>query len=66
MVHNWQKWKSTFLTCPCHKIYREEAVGLKSSNYTLKIKIFCEYVKFEAILWKFDILPITALLKFKS
>ena len=39
-VHNWQKWKSIFLTCPCHKIYREEAVGLKSSNYALKITIF--------------------------
>ena len=26
--------KSTFLTCHCHEIYREEAVGLKSSNYT--------------------------------
>ena len=39
-AHNWQKWKSRFLTCPCHKIYREEAVGLKSYNYTLKITIF--------------------------
>ena len=39
-VQNWQKWKSTFLTCPCHKIYREEAVDLKSSNYTLKVMIF--------------------------
>ena len=39
-AHNWQKWKSTFLTCPCHKIYRVDAVGLKSSNYTLKITIF--------------------------
>ena len=38
-VHNWQKWKSRFLTCPCHKIYRKE-VGLKSSKYTLKITIF--------------------------
>ena len=26
--------KSTFPTCPCHEIYREEAVGLKTSNYT--------------------------------
>ena len=33
-AHNWQKWKG-FLTCPCAKIYRVEAVGLKSSNYTL-------------------------------
>ena len=39
-THNWQKWKSTFLTCPCHKIYSEQAVGLESSNYTLKITIF--------------------------
>ena len=29
--------KSTFLTCPCHIISRVEAIGLKSSNYTLKI-----------------------------
>ena len=33
-AHNWQKWKSRFLTCHCHEIYREEMVGLKSSNYT--------------------------------
>ena len=39
-AHNWQKWKRVFLTCPCHDIYRVEAVGLKSSNYTLKIVIF--------------------------
>ena len=26
MAHNWQKWKSRFFTCLCHKIYREEAV----------------------------------------
>ena len=32
-AHNWQKWKSRFLTCHCHEIYREEAVGLKNSNY---------------------------------
>ena len=30
-------------------IYREEAVGLKSSNYTKKKYNFCEYVKFLAI-----------------
>ena len=40
MAHNWQKWKSTFLTGTCHKIYRIEAVGLKRSNCTLKITIF--------------------------
>ena len=39
-THNWQKLKSTFLTCPFHKIYRVEAVDLKSSNYIYKIKIF--------------------------
>ena len=44
MAHNWQKWKSVFLTCSCHKTYRDEAVGLKSCKYTWKIKIFvkCE------------------------
>ena len=26
-------------TCPCHKIYRVVAVGLKRSNYTFKIMI---------------------------
>ena len=39
-AHNWQKWKSRFLTCPCYKMYKIEAVGLKSSNYTLKNTIF--------------------------
>ena len=39
-AHNWQKWKCTFLTSPCHKIYREEAVGLKIANYTFKNSIF--------------------------
>ena len=39
-AHNWQKWKRVFLTCPCHKIYRDEAVGLKSCIYTWKIIIF--------------------------
>ena len=40
MAHNWQRWKSRFLTCPCYKIYTVEAVGLKRSKYTLKITIF--------------------------
>ena len=35
---NWQKWKRVFLTCPCHKIYRDEAVGLKSSNILEKLR----------------------------
>ena len=33
-AQNWQKCKSRFLACPCHEIYKEEAVGLESSNYT--------------------------------
>ena len=37
---NWQKWKRVFLTCPCHKIYRDQAVGLKSCKYTWKITKF--------------------------
>ena len=37
---NWQKWKRVFLTCPCHEIYRDEAVVLKSCKYTWKITIF--------------------------
>ena len=36
---NWQIWKRVFLTCPCHKIYRDEAVGLKSCKYTWEITI---------------------------
>ena len=39
-AHNWQILNSGFLTCHRHEIYREEAVGVKSSNYTLKITIF--------------------------
>ena len=58
--HNWQKWKSTFLTCHCHEINREEAVGLKSTNKYLKNYDFCEYVKFGAISLKIDILAIAA------
>ena len=34
------KWKRVFLTCPCHKIYRDEAVCLKNCKYTWKIMIF--------------------------
>ena len=37
---NWQKWKRVFLTCPCHEMYRDEAVGLKSCKSTWKITIF--------------------------
>ena len=57
---NWQKWKRVFLTCPCHEIYRDEAVGLKSCKKYLKNYDICENVKFGAISWKFDILSITA------
>ena len=39
-VGNWQKWKRVFLTCPCHKIYRDEAVGFKSCKYTWKTTKF--------------------------
>ena len=35
---NWQKWKRVFLTCPCHEIYRDEAVGLKSCKNTWKLR----------------------------
>ena len=40
MANNLQKWKSRILTCPCHKIYRIEAVGLSFSNCTFKNPIF--------------------------
>ena len=36
-AHNCQKWKSVFPTCPCHRIYRVEAVCLSIANYALKI-----------------------------
>ena len=39
---------------PCHEIYRDEAVGLKSFKYTEKDDL-CEYVEFGGISWKFDI-----------
>ena len=34
------KWKSTIHTCPCHKMYRVEAVGQSITSYTYKIMIF--------------------------
>ena len=42
--HNWQKWKSRFLICHCHKIYRVEAVGLSIlydfvNNCLIKVRI---------------------------
>ena len=39
-AHNWQNWKRVFLTCPCHEICKDEAVGLKNCKYTWKIKIY--------------------------
>ena len=39
-AHNLQKWKRVFLTWPCHKIYRDEAVCLKSCKYAWKITIY--------------------------
>ena len=39
-AHNWQKWKRIFLTYMCHEILRDEADGLKSCKYTLKITIY--------------------------
>ena len=39
-AYSWQKWKRVFLTCPCHEMYRDEPVGLKSCKNTLKITIF--------------------------
>ena len=45
MAHNWQKWKRVFLTCPCHKFYRDEAVSLKSCKYLWKIMIFVKMWK---------------------
>ena len=56
---NWQKWKRVFVTCSFHKIYRDEAVGLKSCKYLKNYEI-CENGKFGAISWKFDILSITS------
>ena len=46
-AHNWQKWKSRFLTCPCHKIYRVEAAGLilLKLRFLLSMWVFfCTYV----------------------
>ena len=34
---NWRNWKRVFLTCPCHEIYRDKAVGLKSCKNTWKL-----------------------------
>ena len=44
-------------------IHRKGVVGPSICNYIFKITIFFEYVKFEAISWKIDILSITPNLK---
>ena len=59
-AHNWQNWKRVFLTCPCHEIYKDEAVRLKKLQIYLKNYDLREYVDFGAISWNFDILSITA------
>ena len=43
----WQKMKKRFLTCPCHKIYKEEAVSLKSFKCQVYFRKydFCKNVK---------------------
>ena len=48
-----------FLTCPCHEIYKDEAVGLKTCKYTLKNYDLCEYVEFGEFR-EIDIWSITA------
>ena len=65
-TQNWQNCKRVFLPCYCHEICRVEAVDLEYSNYTFNIITFCEFVKFGAISWNIDNLPITASLKFES
>ena len=47
-------------------IYREEAVGLKSSNYTLKITIYVNMWNLGQFHEKFDILSMTAQSNFES
>ena len=59
-THNWQKCERAFLTCPCHEIYRDEAVGLKSCKYTLKITIYVNMWNLEQFRKKKNILSITA------
>ena len=63
-AHNWQNWKRVFLTCPCHEIYKDEAVGLKSCKYW-KITNHVNMWNLGRFAWNFDILLITASLKFE-
>ena len=60
MCHICAKMKSIFLACSCHKINTVEAVGLKSSNYTLKITIFVNMWNLGQWCEKIDILSITS------
>ena len=52
--------KSRFLTCPCHTIYRVEAVGLYLSNYTFKIMIFVSMWNLGQFREKNDVSSMTA------
>ena len=56
-AHSWQKWKSTFLTCQCHKIYREEAVCLKTSIILEKLRFLwiCEVLANFMKIWYLSI-----------
>ena len=64
-AHNRQKSKKGHsLYVASTEIYSVEAFGLKKSNNTLKIMIFCEYVKFGAVSWTTGILSIK--IKFES
>ena len=40
-IHNWQKWKRTFLTCPCHKIFK----GRTWSVFSLIHEIWSNFMK---------------------
>ena len=60
-AHNWRKWKSTFLTCPCHEVYRVEAVGLKGYNHTEKKNtIFVKMWNLGQFWGNLNVFPITA------
>ena len=48
--------KSTFHTCHCHELYREEAVVKKKFQLYFEDYDFCEYVKFGAISLQINIL----------
>ena len=60
-----KKKKHIFLTCPCHKIYMAEEVGLQNSNCTQKITILGGNDKLSASSSKIDIISIFGLSKFE-